>query len=112
MILFAAALRLLGLSQAEAADYLDVRPDTVKSWSAGRNRVPDGIWNKLRGLYWLQTRAAGEALALIAEHDPDEIAPNPDGPRGKEWPSKGAHLAVLARVVLESDRKMATQSPS
>ncbi len=109
MTLFSAALRLLGLSQAEAAEYLDVRPDTVKSWSAGRNRVPEGIWEELRALWRLQSRAAGEALALIDEHDPDEIAPNPAGPLGAEWPSRGAHHAVLARVILESGRKVASQ---
>lgn len=107
MTLFAAALRLLGLSHAEAGEYLNVRLDTVKSWSAGRNPVPDGIWDELRALWQQQSEAAEAALELIAEHDPDEIAPNPDGPRGKEWPSKGAHIAVLARVVLESDKPLA-----
>ena len=32
-----------GLSQAGAAEYLNVRLDTVKSWSNGRAAAPDGV---------------------------------------------------------------------
>jgi hypothetical protein len=46
--LYAACLSRLGLSQAEAAVLHDVRLDTVKSWSAGRNPVPAGAWDDLR----------------------------------------------------------------
>ena len=46
--LYAACLSRLGLSQAEAATLHNVRPDTVKSWSAGRNTVPPGAWDDLR----------------------------------------------------------------
>ncbi|MDD9396377.1 hypothetical protein, partial [Staphylococcus aureus] len=48
--LYAACLSRLGLSQSAAAALHGVRLDTVKSWSAGRNRVPDGAWSDLRGL--------------------------------------------------------------
>ena len=33
----------------------------------------------------------------------DEISLNANGPRGAEWPSKGAHMAVLAMVALYPD---------
>lgn len=46
--LYSACLSRLGLSQAGAAALHGVRLDTVKSWSAGRNRVPDGAWADLR----------------------------------------------------------------
>ena len=46
--LYAACLSRLGLSLAEAASLHGVRLDTVKSWSSGRNRVPDGAWSDLR----------------------------------------------------------------
>lgn len=46
--LYAACLSRLGLSQAEAAALHNVRIDTVKSWSAGRNPVPAGVWDDLR----------------------------------------------------------------
>jgi len=38
----------LGLSQSGAASLHGVRLDTVKSWSSGRNPVPDGAWADLR----------------------------------------------------------------
>lgn len=46
--LFSAVLSRLGLSQSEAAELLGVRPDTVKSWAAGRRNVPPGVWDELR----------------------------------------------------------------
>jgi hypothetical protein len=48
--IYAACLSRLGLSQAEAAALHKVRIDTVKSWSAGRNPVPQGAWDDLRGV--------------------------------------------------------------
>lgn len=107
MTLFAASLRLLGLSHGEAADFLSVRLDTVKSWSAGRNRVPGGVWTQLRALYEKQQAAVEAALDLIDEQQPDEIAPNLSGPRGKQWPSQGAHHAVLAALALSVDLPIA-----
>lgn len=46
--LYAACLSRLGLSQPEAATLHNVRLDTVKSWSSGRNPVPQGAWGDLR----------------------------------------------------------------
>ena len=46
--LSAACLSRLGLAQTEAAGLHGVRLDTVKSWSSGRNRVPQGAWDDLR----------------------------------------------------------------
>lgn len=45
---YAATLQRLGLSLAEAAVLHDVRLDTVKSWSSGRNPTPAGVWDELR----------------------------------------------------------------
>lgn len=103
MTIFAAALRLLGLSQPEAAAFLEVRPDTVKSWSSGRNRVPEGVWAQLRGLFAKQQNAVDQALDLIAEKNPEIIAPAIKGPRSKSWPSEGVHMAVAAAVALSVD---------
>ena len=46
--LYAACLSRLGLSQSGAASLHNVRLDTVKSWSSGRNPVPQGAWDELR----------------------------------------------------------------
>lgn len=101
--LFSAALKVCGLSHNEAADYFDVRLDTVKSWSAGRNPVPDGVWDHLRDLYAEQIEAAEQALELIEASGADEISPNVSGPRKKDWPCNGAHMAALAHVALSVD---------
>lgn len=45
---YAACLSRIGLSQPEAAAMHGVRLDTVKSWGAGRNPVPQGAWDDLR----------------------------------------------------------------
>ena len=55
--LFAACLKLVGLSHEEAAQYLGSRKDTVSSWANGRRQVPDGIWDDLRALYSMQAEA-------------------------------------------------------
>jgi hypothetical protein len=59
--LYSACLSRLGLSQAEAAALHDVRLDTVKSWSAGRNPVPEGAWADLRA-YEAQIVDRSEAI--------------------------------------------------
>lgn len=100
MTLFAAAIRLVGLSQREAAELFDVRLDTVKSWSVGRNRPPQGVWEDLRDLYALQVRAVEETLDMIDETDDGELALNTSGPRSTNWPTEGVHRAVLAAVAL------------
>jgi hypothetical protein len=59
--LYAACLSRLGLSQAGAASLHGVRLDTVKSWSSGRNTVPQGAWDDLR-LLELELVDASEAM--------------------------------------------------
>ena len=94
-------LALSGLSQREAADFHSVRPDTVKSWSAGRNRAPDGARSELIDLIKMQARAADAALSqyrkLVAEYGrPASVdLQYPDG----EWPCDSAARMVLARVI-------------
>lgn len=46
--LYAACLSRLGLSQSGAAALHGVSVDTIKQWSSGRRRVPDGVWADLR----------------------------------------------------------------
>ena len=62
---FKTALQICGLSQQKAADFLDVRPDPVKSWSSGRNPVPDGVWHELGCLYERMVTAADDMTELI-----------------------------------------------
>jgi hypothetical protein len=59
---FALCLRLCNMSQAEAALFFDVRLDTIKSWSSGRNAAPVDVYRMLAGL-WSQIEAAADNVA-------------------------------------------------
>lgn len=107
MTLFAAAMKITGLSQRELCDIMDVRIDTVKGWCSGRNNPPNGAWDVLRGVYAMQVKSSEEALDLIDEKSPTQLSLNEFGPRGKEWPSEGAHKAALAMVALAVDIQIA-----
>jgi hypothetical protein len=54
---FSALMQRCGLSQREAAEFLDVRLDTVKSWCSGRNPTRHLILAELRQLYRKVERA-------------------------------------------------------
>lgn len=102
MTLFATILQSLGLSQAEAAAYLNVRPDTVKSWSAGRNPVRSGVYSELRALAVKQRTAAVEAFKAWREaKKPGEIEfalPDDAEINRRGWPSRGAFLTIAAHL--------------
>jgi hypothetical protein len=71
--IYAACLARLGLSQPEAAALHGVRPDTVKSWSAGRNPVPERIYDELRE-YAAQIAERSDAMMdLWHREKPDEV---------------------------------------
>ena len=100
---YALLLALSGLSQREAAELHNVRLDTVKSWSAGRNGANAGVIAELAGLIARQDRAAREALAAIeAEaHDGIEIGYPADDAEAQAlgFPARSAWAAMAARVV-------------
>ena len=64
---FRLLLDLSGLSQREAAAFLDARPDTVVSWSSGRRTAPVGAVDEMAQLVEAQTQAAHNALEQIAQ---------------------------------------------
>lgn len=101
--LFSALLQGLGLSQREAAAFLEVRPDTVRSWSAGRRAVPDDAWRSLRGLADKQAETALEAYDLWeAQGEPEQveflIAANDAEAQERGWPCVGAQMAAARRL--------------
>lgn len=81
--LYAACLSRLGLSQAEAAALHNVRLDTVKSWSSGRNKVPDGAWEDLRD-YEAQIVDRAEHIRELWEEqgEPLQISPTAHDEQG------------------------------
>lgn len=100
MTTFASAIRLCGLSQAEAADFLDVRLDTVKSWSASRNPVPPVVWQMLADLWRRIEDAADDASLSDAIGDPrakvNLSVDDDDGLPGGAVQTTGALALLLA----------------
>lgn len=80
MTLVSALITACGLSNREAANYLDVRLDTLHSWSSGRRTAPDGAVRQLAQLYV-------DVLDAIARSDSKA-----------EWPTDGTAAVVLAGI--------------
>lgn len=110
---FSLLLSLSGLSHREAADYMHVRLDTVKSWASGRNQCPHGAIADMRRLIAQQERTAAETLAQIAQLETDHGSPDAvelgepiddDDAQSIGWPCLGAWRGMAARVVRASQR--------
>jgi hypothetical protein len=105
---FALLLGTAGLSHREASDFLQVRLDTIHTWSSGRNNCRPAVLAELRDLIQKQERAAREAIAQIeqvrSQHPAAEIElgyPTDDyEAKGLGWPCVGAWRAMAARVVV------------
>lgn len=96
-----------GLSQTDAAAYLDREARLVRRWLDGSYPVPTEHWARLLDLCARQDRAAEETLALVREQAKQHGAPrevtirlsrSQDGAAELGWPCIGAHLAVIRRV--------------
>lgn len=113
-------LERCGLSHREAAEFLSVRPDTVKAWCAGRNPTPPGVTATLRGLYTRIERAAAEALDVIARDGTGAdvielgLAGDDDEAQALGWPCASVHAAMLGIVVARAGRpvRLATRGQS
>lgn len=68
MTTFKSALGLCGLSQAQAARFLDCSLGNVKKWSSGTRDVPEFAWDMLAGLFD-QVTAAADSAADVMERD-------------------------------------------
>lgn len=102
--LFALLEQNCGLSHQEAANFLNTRVDTVKSWASGRRTAPADVLNELRNLSDTIDRAASEALALIREKAATgfvELGYAADDYEARQlgWPCVGAQQAMLGRVI-------------
>ncbi len=100
-----------GLSHREASVFLSVQIDTVKSWSCGRNRCPQGALDEMKALIHCQSAAAEEHLKTIKN-----ITRKADAVQAVElgypaddheaqtlgWPCVGAWRGMAARVLAAS----------
>lgn len=110
---FSLLLSRCGLSHREAADHLGVRPDTVRSWSCGRNPTPSGVIAELRALYHAIEIAAARHVAeiewLIAWQRPESVeiglAATDAEARARPigLPCVGAHAALIGLVAARLD---------
>ncbi len=105
---FSLLCQVCGLSHREAADFLGVRLDTVKSWSSGRNPTPAGALDDLVELAARIDMAADQAVDVMADmtdrHGEPEaveigVASDDAEARLLGWPCVGAHRAVVALAV-------------
>jgi hypothetical protein len=112
--LFDLLAQACGLSQREAADFLRVRLDTIKSWASGRRQAPQDALAELATLANRIDTAAAEALAQIermaAQHGiPSEIdlgvAADDAEAQSIGWPCVGAQCASLGLVVARGTKR-------
>lgn len=102
-------LQACGLSHREGADFHQVRLDTVKSWSAGRNCAPAGALAELRELHRKMERASRQvALALLNSPGGAEVQirfPADDAEaQSLGLPCVGAWRAMTAMVLVRINR--------
>ena len=97
-----------GLSIVEAAAFHHVSDDTVKAWSSGRRKAPDGVIQELRNLYdTIETAAVN--IARMIDDDTGEIelglAADDHEAQSIGWPCVGAQAASigLAACYLDND---------
>lgn len=97
-----------GLTMTEAASFLDVRPDTAKSWWMGRRTCPDSVVDEILTLAIRQDVAAQEAALVITEAverqgAPEDIelgiAADDYEAQSIGWPCVGAHAAVIRKLI-------------
>lgn len=106
---FRVLMNLAGLSQREAAAFLDISPSAVDKMSRGTRATPAGIVGDLRELIDRQEEAADNALDLIESRDDAveiEIGYPTDDNEAQSlgWPCVGAWSAMAARVIAAIDR--------
>ncbi len=103
---FKQAVKAVGFSNTEAAEFFGVSVRTVEAWVQDRRTVPTGVWNELRGLYiqmdFVSSETVDQINKLIAAHGkpPEEIELTSSGEYG-QWPTQSCALMVAAMVRLK-----------
>ncbi|WP_321336540.1 helix-turn-helix transcriptional regulator [Breoghania sp.] len=112
---FSLLLQLSGMSQREAAAYLEASPSSVDKWARGRRNPPDGVLDALRDLIGHQQEAAENALDLITEKNPTRVSldlpATDEAARRAGWHSVGAWSGMAARIVAECRRPITIKAP-
>lgn len=105
MTTFKSALGLCGLSQQQAADYLEVSIDSVKAWSRGKTPPPPGVWDQMADLLERIEAAAKHAAAMLEPGGMDRaVMNNIDADSGENPLPAGADGAAGALALLMAIR--------
>lgn len=97
-----------GLSQREAATYLDVNYNRVRDWAIGRYNPPAGVIDELRSLVRRQLMAAREGADQIIRIVDDRglpedielgIASDDHEAQSLGWPCVSAHGVVIGLTI-------------
>jgi len=101
---FGRLLKLTGLSTAEAARFLGVSHDTIKSWSSGRNGTPEPAIDALKAL-WLtiEQRATEVTTKATDQIELTEPATDREAQDELQLPSVSTFNTSVALVVAKSD---------
>lgn len=96
---FKQAIAICGLSQQEAAEFLNVSKASVDSWCNGRREPQAGVWKELAVLYDRMDEVAEACLEIIGDQKSDEIEFTYSGAHG-HFPSDRCAETVEAMVRL------------
>ena len=104
MTLFKLLLQSSGLSLREAAELLNSRIDTIKSWSSGRNNAPDGVLYEMSEIIDNLEDQAFNVYNHIKNHPSAEryeigYCADDEEARSLGFKCKSLHDAALRRVL-------------
>lgn len=99
---FKSAIGVCGLSQQQAAEFLEVGLGTIKDWSSGRANPPRGVWVMLANLFeQIQDAADGAADVMALDGiDPRSYNNIQADIRHDALPTEGATNAAGAMALL------------
>jgi len=104
---FGLLLKLSGMTQAEAAAYLNVSKVSVDKMARGQRGTSAGVLAQMRELIRQQQAAADEFMEMVDEMSPPEIElgyPADDYEAQQlGMPTISAWMAIAARVIAEAD---------
>lgn len=104
MTLFRLLISVSGFSHTQAADFLDVRRDTINSWSASRNPTPSGVITELATLISRMQNAVDQTMETIDEQHTEpaiiELGYCADDHEAQSlgWPTASVHARVIGMI--------------
>lgn len=107
-MIFRLILNSTGLSQREAASFLDVDERTVRRWVAGQYDPPQGVAEEMIALIRQQEKAANALLSTMREKSADNglpetidclVAESDEAAQERGWPTVSSQMASFRRLI-------------